>query len=109
MAGVVKYTMTIDNETYDGEIAYTNKTEQQLQLATASTDTSISFGGVTTATVLVLKSDQALTLNVNSASGTDIAVAADRPQVFLGGSLTAAYVSNASGSTANITMVVYGT
>lgn len=78
------------------------------QLATASTDTAMSMGSVTTIDVLYLKSDQAITVNFDLNTGTDITVDANKPLLLTGTAITAVYISNASGSTANIYVIGLG-
>lgn len=108
MAGVVTYSVTVGDNAYTGGIAYTVRSYQEFTQATATTDTAVSMGGVTTCDALFLKSDQALTLNINSSAGTDITVDASKPLILCGSAITALYLSNASGSTANIIIDMYG-
>lgn len=85
-----------------GSITYTESFYQEVEEATGTTDTALAVGGVGTATALYFESDQALTLNLNSNTGTDISVLANKPVTLTGTSITALYISNASGSTANV-------
>ena len=108
MAGVVNYVISVGEDSWNGAYAYTARTEQDIVVADAAADTALSLGGVTTGAVLVMKSDQTLTINVNSSSGTNITLTADKPLMLAGSSITALYVSNASGSSANLTWSIYG-
>lgn len=109
MAGSIRYQIAIGNNVSDfATVAYTESTFQELVLATGSTDTALSFGGITTADIFYLKSDQALTLNVQANSGTDIPIDANKPFMMAGTAITAAYLSNASGSAANVVFKIWG-
>jgi hypothetical protein len=109
MPGAVKFQISLGNNISDiASVSYTDYTWQELVVTTATTDQAFNFGGVTTASVLYVKSDQAITLNLNSNTGTDISVLANKPFVLSGTAITAAYVSNASGSSANISFGVWG-
>lgn len=108
MAGVVRYQITVGDNSEFGSVAWTEHTRQEIVVATATTDAALNFGGVTTADVFFLKSDQAITLNLQADSGTDITVDANKPVVLTGTAITAAYVSNASGSSANIVFEIWG-
>jgi hypothetical protein len=77
-------------------------------LATATTDEVLPMGGVTTASALYLYSSQTITVNLNSAAGTDIVLSANRPFFSTGLAVTAIYLSNASGSTASIVAFIAG-
>ncbi len=90
-------------------VSYDEYLMQEVELATASSDSEFSLGGVATVDVLYFKSDQQVTINLNSSSGTDITVDANKPVLLCGTSITALYVSNSSGSTANIVYGVWGT
>ena len=103
MAGALRYQIILGNTVTDiGSVSYSETDFQHYILATGTTDTQLSFGGVTTADVFYMKSDQAITLNINAAAGTDITIDANKPLVLTGTAITAAYVSNSSGSSANI-------
>ncbi len=77
-------------------------------LATATTDEALPMGGVTTASVLYLLSTQDITVNLNSNAGTNIVLSANKLFFSAGLAVTAIYLSNASGSTANITALIAG-
>ena len=114
MAGVATYALTlsgtdISTESRRGSVSYDESLVQNYEIATGVTDEAISIGGVATIDVLFLESDQAITLNINSSTGTDITVDANKPLLITGTSITALYVSNSSGSTANIRYVLLGT
>ena len=106
--GAVTYSITVGNDSYTGSVSYTERTRQEIAIATAASDTQIVFGGVTTADVLLLTSDQQITVNFDANDGTDITVDANKPVLFTGTAMTAIYVSNSSGSTANIVLDIYG-
>ena len=90
-------------------ISFDESLYQRIEIATAITDSQLAFGGITTVDALVLKSSQAITLNINSDSGTDITIDADKPIILTGTSITALYVSNSSGATAVIEYWIWGT
>ena len=81
---------------------------QEIVVANAASDSALNFGGVTTADIFYLKSDQALTLNVQAAAGTDIPIDANKPFILAGTAVTGAWVSNASGSDANVVFKIWG-
>jgi hypothetical protein len=92
-----------------GGITFTEAVvHQPYVLADSASDTSISLGGLTTATIFYIKSDQDITINLNSNSGTDITISANKPALFTGTSITALYGSNASGTDANLYIVLAG-
>jgi hypothetical protein len=109
MAGAIRYQMIIGNTVNEScSASYTGATLQELVLATGSTDTAVALGGVTTIDILYIKSDQALTLNINADSGTNIAIDANKPFFMAGTALTAIYLSNASGTDANVVVKMWG-
>ncbi len=106
---VIRYEIVVGSEIHDiGTVAYTESTRQEIAIANAASDTQLAFGGVTTADLLYIKSDQAISINLDSSSGTDITIDANKPVLLTGTAATAAYVSNASGSTANILYYIWG-
>ena len=108
MAGVITYSAVVGDESYTGSYAYTARTEQELVVANGAADTALSLGGVTTGAVLRMESDQTLTINFNSNSGTNITLTASMPMFLAGSSITAIYVSNATGSDANLKWAIFG-
>ena len=109
MAGVIKMNLDVGDAVSDTlSVAYAEATIQHIIVANGASDTSVGLGGVTTADVVYLKSDQQLTINFNSSSGTDITIDANRPALLTGTSVTALYVSNASGSNANVDIKFWG-
>jgi hypothetical protein len=109
VAGSIRYQVIIGNSVSEfGTAGYTESTFLEQVIATGSTDTQLSFGGITTADIVYLKSDQALTLNLQSSAGTDIPIDANKPFMQAGTAVTAAYVSNASGTDANIIFRIWG-
>ena len=114
MAGVVRFDLSLwaTNVPVISEaasVAYDEALWQEIEVADAASDSQLSFGGVATVDVLYLISDQALTYNINSSSGTDLTLDANKPLFMAGTSVTALYVSNASGSTANVKYGIWGT
>lgn len=108
MAGTVRYQITVGAESYSGAVSYTAKTHEEIVIADEAADTALDLGGITTVDVLVLYSDQALTVNFDADDGTDITLDAGKPLVLAGTAVTAIYVSNDSGSDANLTYTLYG-
>jgi hypothetical protein len=105
----IRYNVSIgDSVSEFANVAYTESTSQKFVLADSSSDTAVNFGGVTTADIFFLKSDQALTLNLQANSGTDIPIDANKPFMMAGTAITAAYLSNASGSAANVVFKIWG-
>ena len=81
------------------------------EVATAVTDQAIPIStttGVTTIEGFYIKSDQTISLR-QVAADTAWTVTANRPLLVTGTSMTALLISNASGSTANIKLRVWGT
>jgi len=85
-----------------GGVSSAEKCDFDYALATASTNTAITLGSITTATWLYVYSDQAISVNINSNTETAKSVLANKPLFISGTSITALYVTNASGSTANM-------
>ena len=108
MSGIVNYKLTVGDQSYAGAASYTEKIEAEAAIATGASDTALSIGSLTTVDVMILISDQAISININSNAGTDITVDANKPLALAGTAITALYVSNASGSTANIKYSLYG-
>ena len=108
MSGIIDARIVAGRYSWPGSVSYSEKSDQEIMIASATTDFSMPFGGVTTADVLILESDQALTINFNSSSGTDVSVKANRPIVHMGGAITAVYVTYATGTTANVKFQIYG-
>lgn len=79
----------------------------ELQLADATTDSSVNFGGVTTSDIILISSDQAISWRA-AATDTAIGLDANRVHVLVGTNLTAVLLTNASGSTANVKVLVAG-
>ena len=81
---------------------------EQFEVANGVTDSDIHPQNITTITVLYIESDQAVTWEHNSAD-TRITLNANSFALLFGTSITALTISNASGSTANITLGWWGT
>lgn len=120
MAGVVRLralmTVSLQGEVHeagkpfaDATQTITNGVSGQTTVATATTDHALTVDGVSTITALYLKSDQAISVKLG-ASGSNVAfaLAAYCPLTLIGTSLSAVYLSNASGYTASIDYVVAG-
>ena len=73
-----------------------------------ASDTTIPLGGITTVDLMYMISDQACTINLNSSSGTDITIDPNKPLVLSGTAVTAIYISQSSGSTANVKYLIAG-
>lgn len=84
--------------------AYDESHSSYEEVANGATDQAISLGGLTTAQVVYIASDQTVSFKINGS----IAIVAK--QVFLiGAAVTSLSVSNASGSQANLDVVLLGT
>jgi hypothetical protein len=110
MAGAVRYQLILRNKVGESaSVAYTESTLQEFVLEQAATDSAISMGGVTTAEVMYLKSDQDLALNVNDSAGTDITIYANKPFFMAGTAITSIYLTNSSIDTpANVVLNIWG-
>lgn len=88
-AGSVKYTEAASHEPY--------------VIATGTVDQSIPMGGVSTASLIYIKSDVEISVKFNS-TVTDLAktISANGELFWKGCSVTAVYITNASGSDATI-------
>lgn len=73
--------------------------------ADATSEETIALGEITTASGMILISDQTLTLNID---GEDLVITANQPFCAFNLSFSALKVSNASGSTATLRGVIYG-
>lgn len=104
----VPYSISIGDDVYSGSISYTERTRQEIAIATGAADTSVNFGGVTTGDVILIHTDQTIIIKFQSSGGTSITIDPNKPVVFTGTAMTAIYVSNSSGSTANIIFDIYG-
>ena len=81
------------------------------EVATAVTDQAIPIStttGVTTIQALYIKSDQNISIR-QVAADTALTVRANLPFMLMGAAITALLVSNASGSTANLKIGIWGT
>lgn len=78
------------------------------EVVTATSDEAISLVGVTTASAFFLYSDQTITYVLNGAD-TAITLTARGWVLLWNTSITACTISNASGSTANVTVGIWGT
>ena len=78
-----------------------------IEIVTGTTDSQLALGGTGTVNFFFLLSDQEITINLEASTGTDITVLANRP--FIASRITGVWVSNSSGSTANIVYYAAGT
>ena len=109
MAGSIRYTIILGNEPPEvGCVAFTESTSLDFILATGSADTAISLGELTTVDMLFIKSDQAISLNFQADTGTDIPIDANKPVLLTGTAITAVYGTNASGTNAKISLKLWG-
>lgn len=86
------------------EDTFTTKNCAALTLIANSTHTAIDFGNVTTASVVILDSDQELNIKINGSSDEIVT-----DTLFLRGEVTSISVRNVSVNTANISYEVYET
>ena len=89
--------------------AAVTKTElQQYTIPTATTEQAITFPpGFTTVTTILISSDQTISY-VKTTGQTTTTVTANCPHLLTGTSLTALLINNASGSTANVKLLLGG-
>lgn len=83
-------------------------TYQELEVSDGASDSSVNFGGVTTGDVLYIESDYAISYRLAS-SGTSIGVDAGGRHLLQGTSFTSLLLSNSSGSTATVKILIAGT
>lgn len=82
------------------------------EVATATTDQDIPIStttGITTIQAIYVKSNYAISLRQTASDPDSISITANYPTLIMGTSMTALKVSNASGSTALITLGIWGT
>ena len=101
---VVGYGVLAQKQVGLGETEYL---VQRIQVANATTDSALSFGGVTTADVFYIASDQQITYKL-SGGATAATLDANGLHLLYGTAVTACTVTNASGSTANLVYAVAG-
>ncbi len=80
----------------------------QIEVADGVADFSVDFGGVGTSDVVYVESDQNISFRL-VAAGTSIAVDANGFALIWGTAPTAILLSNASGATANVKVLIAGT
>jgi len=80
----------------------------QIEIADGTTDFSVDLGGVTTPNTLYVESDQDISFR-RAVGGTIIAVDANGFDLSWGTTFTSLLLSNASGSTANVKVLITGT
>lgn len=88
-------------------ITVTQYVAQTETIATAVTDRALPFGQVSAGKILVIKTDYALTVKLNGET-TGHVVLGLFIWVDTGGSITAATITNASGSTATVEYLAAG-
>lgn len=109
---LARYVIRLDGEDFPpvadlGSAAYTEATVQRIAVATGTSNQSIDFGGVTTADIVYIKSDQGITYKVNGGSDSNT-LDAGKPVIYAGTAVTGLTVSNSSGATANILIILIG-
>jgi len=73
-----------------------------IQIPTATTDQAINFNGITTAEYLVILSDQPISVKIDGST-----TALQLTRLYLdGSSLSSLHISNSSGETANIRIMI---
>ncbi len=97
-------TVIEQTESFSASASVNETTSQTIQILDAVTDQSINLGGVATTEVFLLETDQEITIKLN---GSSDAITIDS-FIALGGTVTALTISNASGSTANVTIKAGG-
>lgn len=108
MAGTVRYNVEVGSKDWYGAISYDEKFESEIEVADSTSDTALDLGGVTTGALLYMYSDQTVSIDLNDSTETAKQVTANRPLLWHG-SFTNVYITNASGSTANVQYGIYGT
>lgn len=106
MADVIAYDLILGKTHYSGEVSYTESTEIVTTVTTGTSNQSITIADY--ANLILISSSQAITVKLNSSSGTAIPLDASSPLFLSGTNITALYISNASGSSATVTIKVYG-
>lgn len=91
------------NQAERSELGYSEYAQHSLIIANGASDQAINFGGVVTARIALLTSDQTITFKLNGG-------AAIQGRLFLlqEAALTALSVSNASGKDANLQILLIG-
>jgi hypothetical protein len=107
---VARWSLQLEDEDFPpicepGSLSYTESTVQKIQVGTGTSDSSISFGGVTTAQVFYITSDYAVSYKLNGGT-TSHTVTANGHHMLIGAAITAVTISNASGSTANVLIIL---
>jgi hypothetical protein len=101
-AGISANLLSEQSELLDQD--FDEQTVQGVEVANGAVDQAISLGGVTTASLLLLISDQAVSVKVNGAA----AGIACRTLLLTGAAATSLSVSNSSGATANVRVYLLG-
>ena len=81
-------------------------TIQRIAIADATSDQAIDFGGISSATFIAIVTDQTISFKLNGTSNLAITAKSAAPTVLNTDSITSLYVSNSSGSTANVTIII---
>jgi len=77
-----------------------------IQVADATTDLLINFGGVATANFIYIKTDQTITYKLNGTGNLAISATKNAPTFLNTASITSLHISNASGSAANMQIII---
>ena len=118
VSGDLALSVTTSYGSYPFPITYAQSVDEvyppfTFEVADGATDTSLltaAAAALTTVQVLQIVSTVAVTLKLGAAgSNVAFALAAKAPLTLMGTSLTALSISNASGSTAMVTLMIAGT
>jgi len=94
--------------TFSGAVSTDESNMRTYEVADETTDESVDLGGITTVDVFAITSDYQITYKLNG-SATAITLDAKKSHVLFGTSITAITISNASGSTASVQILIAGT
>ena len=111
MASIASIQLKFDIDKYNifDDLVTANYSEyiiQQLEVATGTTDGAVSFGGVTTADLIWITSDQDISYKLSG--GSSLPVDANKFSLLYGIAATSITVTNASGATAIVRIGVAG-
>ena len=89
------------------QVSHTESIWHEMVVATATTDSAVSFGGVTTADVVLISSDQTISYR-QAVTDTATTLDANGVHILCRTAITALYLTNASGSSANVKIILIG-
>jgi hypothetical protein len=81
---------------------------RQYEVADETEDETINLTGIAAVDIFYIESDQAVTIKINGSSDS-ITIDANAPYLTMGTNITAATISNESGSTADVKIFIAGT